>query len=62
LFFAPIALQILLWDDEDGVTIVVSSFSSVDKPLLFVSFHGFVPKIATYGVCLVAACMVMFFL
>ena len=48
----------LLWDDEDGVTIVVSSLSSVDKPLLFVSFHGFVPKTATYGICLVAACNV----
>lgn len=52
----------LFWDDEDGVTVVdVSSLFSVDKPLLFVSFHGFVPKTATYGICLVAACMVMFF-
>ena len=45
------------------MTIVdVSSLSSVDKPLFFASFHGFVPKTATYGICLVAACMVMFFL
>ena len=44
------------------VVSLLASLFSIDTSLLFVSFHGFIPKTTTYGISLVAACMAMFFL
>ena len=41
---------------------VAASLLAIATSLLFVSFHGFIPKTTTHGISLVAACMAMFFL
>ena len=44
------------------VVSLLVSLISVDTSLLFVSFHGFIPKTVQYEISLLAACMAMFFL